>query len=367
MFDGLGMMMFGGSTRAFDLQLRCFSAPFFERADTKKINELNHGGKILLPPSALDLLVRLNIEYPMMFKIQSIGDPGAFTHCGVLEFLAEEGRCYLPSWMMRQLHLNEGECVRVTYSSLPKATYTKLKPQSTDFLVVSNPRAVLEVELRKFACLTKGDIIAVEYNDQVLEFLVMEVKPGTAVSIIECDMNVEFDAPEGYVEPDANIPSSSNVGVGGFLKLWFLFLQSAVGMVWYETNILVGLGSLFAKMKIWSMVCLSLSSTLTAPMVDAEMAGTTSTFTPFSGAGYRLDGKLKSSSSSLDMENLERSLPQLTVDVNYSPGKLDFIRYKYKCRSLVEKELAKEKEQANKQSNISPFEGTGHVLRSTRR
>lgn len=37
----------------------------------------------------------------------------------------------------------------------------------------------------------------------------MEVEPGNAVSIIECDMNVEFDAPEGYVEPsttNAHIP-----------------------------------------------------------------------------------------------------------------------------------------------------------------
>lgn len=42
----------------------------------------------------------------------------------------------------------------------------------------------------------------------------MEVKPGRAVSIIECDMNVEFDAPEGYVEPNINAASSSNAAVG---------------------------------------------------------------------------------------------------------------------------------------------------------
>lgn len=30
----------------------------------------------------------------------------------------------------------------------------------------------------------------------------MDLKPGNAVTIIECDMNVEFDAPEGYVEPN---------------------------------------------------------------------------------------------------------------------------------------------------------------------
>lgn len=35
----------------------------------------------------------------------------------------------------------------------------------------------------------------------MLEFKVMDLKPGNAVTIIECDMNVEFDAPEGYVEP----------------------------------------------------------------------------------------------------------------------------------------------------------------------
>lgn len=63
---------------------------------------------------------------------------------------------------MRQLCLNEGDVVRTVYVNLPKATYAKFKPQSTDFLSISNPRAVLEVELRKFACLTKNDIIAVE-------------------------------------------------------------------------------------------------------------------------------------------------------------------------------------------------------------
>lgn len=29
----------------------------------------------------------------------------------------------------------------------------------------------------------------------------METKPGNAVSIIECDMNVEFAPPVGYTEP----------------------------------------------------------------------------------------------------------------------------------------------------------------------
>lgn len=81
----------------------------------------------------------------------------------------------------------------------------------------------LEVELRKFACLTKGDLIAVLYNDQVLEFLVQEVKPGNAVSIIECDMNVEFDAPEGYVEPTAHRPSEPSFAKVGIRPFFFSY------------------------------------------------------------------------------------------------------------------------------------------------
>jgi ubiquitin fusion degradation protein 1 len=65
---------------------------------------------------------------------------------------------------MEQLHLEEGSICAIEYTSLPRATFAKFKPMSTEFLHISNPRAMLEVELRKFACLTKGDIISVEVS-----------------------------------------------------------------------------------------------------------------------------------------------------------------------------------------------------------
>jgi Ubiquitin fusion degradation protein UFD1 len=43
-------------------------------------------------------LARLNISYPMLFKLIN-GDRNAHTHAGVLEFIAEEGRVYLPHWV----------------------------------------------------------------------------------------------------------------------------------------------------------------------------------------------------------------------------------------------------------------------------
>lgn len=64
------------------------------------------------------------------------------THCGVLEFVAEEGRCYLPYWMMRNLLVSEGDIIQVEYVTLKVATFTKFQPQNVEFLEISNPKAV---------------------------------------------------------------------------------------------------------------------------------------------------------------------------------------------------------------------------------
>ena len=45
----------------------------------------------------------LNIEYPMLFRLYN-EHAELSTHSGVLEFVAEEGRVYLPNWV-RFLHL----------------------------------------------------------------------------------------------------------------------------------------------------------------------------------------------------------------------------------------------------------------------
>jgi hypothetical protein len=53
--------------------------------------------------------------------------------------------------------------------------------------------------------LSKGDVIAINYNKKIYELNVLETKPANAVSIIECDMNVEFEAPPGYVVSSSRI------------------------------------------------------------------------------------------------------------------------------------------------------------------
>ncbi|VEL12063.1 unnamed protein product [Protopolystoma xenopodis] len=197
------MLSFGfedSSSMHFSTSYRCFSVSLFPGNARE---DLENGGKIIMPPSALEILTRLNIQYPMIFKLTN---KQAFrsSHCGVLEFVADEGNIYVPYWMLRNLLLEEGDRVFVTNTALPVATFAKFQPQTTDFLDITNPKAVLESALRSFACLTKGDIVALQYNQKIYELKVLETKPEDAVTIIECDMHVEFEAPLGYQDPSKN-------------------------------------------------------------------------------------------------------------------------------------------------------------------
>lgn len=166
------------------------------------------GNKIILPQSALDHLARLNISYPMLFEVMN-PSTNRKTHCGVQEFIAEEGMCYLPYWMMGNLLLQEGDLIRVTNTSLPKGSFVKLQPVSSDFLDIHNPRAVLENSLRNFATLTVGDIVALDYNNKKYEIEIIECKPANAISIIEADVNVDFAPPKDYQEPERPVATTA--------------------------------------------------------------------------------------------------------------------------------------------------------------
>lgn len=122
------------------------------------------------------------------------------TFCGVLEFTAEEELCYLPGWMMRHLILEEGGTVIVTNMQLPKATEITIRPYETRFTELSNPKAVLEETLKHYACLSKDDTIALQYNDDTFEFDILETKPENAVGIIDADVKMNFSKPKDYKE-----------------------------------------------------------------------------------------------------------------------------------------------------------------------
>lgn len=213
--------------------------------------------------------------------------------------------------MMQNLLLEEGSLIEIESASLPVATYSKFQPQSVEFLDISNPKAVLENVLRSFACLTKGDMIAIKYNKKIYELEVLETKPSDAVSIIECDMSVEFAPPVGYVEPErkpkVSHPEHEDMQVD----------RADCAQEYIEQN----------------------------------------TFMAFTGEGRRLDGKTKNTNYKpvpLEPVVYKRGIP----NYDYKKGTITFIR---KPRP-VETNATEEKEE----ENFKPFTGQGQVLKKKR-
>jgi len=173
---------------------RCYPAAF----STKK--DLEDGDKVILPPSALHHLASLKVTYPLVFELSN-PRTGKKTHCGVLEFSSNEGECYVPYWIMQNLLIKSGAMIQITNASLPKGNFVKFQPHETSFTLLSNPRVVLEKALRRYTCLTQGDTVNITHDGKRYEVDILEVRPGTAITVIETDVNVEFAAPKDYKEP----------------------------------------------------------------------------------------------------------------------------------------------------------------------
>lgn len=198
----------GVSSRSrFDEYYRCYPVAM----GPKEQDQLNYGGKVLLPASALEKLIRLHISYPMLFELTN-GDKGKVTHAGVLEFSADEGKIYLPQWLMNTLLLEPGDLLQVKSTDLPPGKFVKLQAQSPTFLDISDPRAVLENVFRQFSTLTIGDIFTFNYNDTTYDMEVLEIKPENdhhSIVCMETDLSVEFAVPVGYEPPQRTSGTST--------------------------------------------------------------------------------------------------------------------------------------------------------------
>lgn len=289
----------------FVADYKCYSVSMMAGQERQNLEK---GGKIILPTSALEQLTQRNIQYPMLFRLSNV-KANRQTHCGVLEFVAEEGRAYLPYWMMNNLLLEEGSVVHIENVSLSVASFAKFQPQSEDFLDITNPKAVLENALRGFACLTKGDMIAISYNDKIYELRVLETKPNDAISIIECDMNVDFAAPVGYKDPSER-------------KTKDHYTDEEEPMA-----------------------------------VDASEYIDASKFRAFGGQGNRLDGKTKPMQNVpevVEPHDIKRGIP----NYNYRKGKITFIRTTRQANGN-----ASGKEAADGKNSFVAFSGEGFALR----
>jgi len=198
--------MYQRRPRIFRDTFRCHSVSMLAAEMHRDVETLESCDKIILPPSALEKLAHLEISYPMLFEITNPKSTALKLTGGVLEFVAQEGMVYMPSWMMQNMNIHEGDLISLRSATVPKGTYVKLQPQKTSFIQLQNPKAVLEATLRKFSALTKGEMIRIFYNQKEYDIAIVDVKAEggaqtDAVCIIEADVEVDFVTPADHVEP----------------------------------------------------------------------------------------------------------------------------------------------------------------------
>lgn len=162
--------------------MRVYPASFAFRED------IEMGDKILLPASALNELAQFmgrSNKDPMIFCLTNMNlmSPKR-TYCGVLEFVAEEGLCYIPNWMFKMLNfVEEGSPAQISMvtdmkkKNVKTAYFIKLRPHKTKFIELDNPKAVLEYQLRNFTCLHEGDTITISTFSGKFEIDILEIKP----------------------------------------------------------------------------------------------------------------------------------------------------------------------------------------------
>lgn len=164
---------------------------------------------IILPPDALEKLSRMSnfgdTKNPVLFRILNI-ELNIYTHCGVGEFTAERGSCYLPLNMFDKLCLEEGQKVNIRAITLQPGTFIKLQPHKTEFIQNPNPKAILEYNLRNYFCVTEGDTISVKFAKKIYKIDVIKCKPDKAIRTLNSDIEVDFAPPKDYKEEKKEQP-----------------------------------------------------------------------------------------------------------------------------------------------------------------
>lgn len=190
---------------SFKQELTCFS--FTCSTQSEELTEkLKHSNKILLPPS---ILYKLNQNEElentdiMFFKISNKELQYGIV-CGVQEFSAPPGICHIPYHIMNTIGVAEGSTVEIEKVCPVQGQYMKLRPHKTEFIKLSNPKAVLErIMSSEYPVVSQGQTIEIYHKELGKLYLIdiIEAGPAEIISIVNTDINIDFEQPLDYVEP----------------------------------------------------------------------------------------------------------------------------------------------------------------------
>ena len=188
---------------------------------TELLERIEQSDKIILPTSILQHIAGngRSLSPLMLFKLTNDFTQQSL-YCGVLEFNPGElDECiYLPSWIIDNLCLFDiTEITIETIPELTKGSLVTIQPHKTTFIELSNPKVVLEYNLRNYTCLNENTTITIHHNetDYLIDIKVCEPQPH--ICIVDTDLKVDFMPPLDYKEPEKKsvIADRGAGGVGG--------------------------------------------------------------------------------------------------------------------------------------------------------
>lgn len=183
--------------RTKDFKYICYPMVYYPYYED--IKHLENSNKMVLPKKILnDLSVYNDIEYPMHFTINDSNI--LFTPS---DFKTEIDDIYIPQHFIENLGINIGDEIKLTLLNykIEKGTKIKLKSHTSNFLEIMDHKQYLEKNLVElYTTLSKGQTILIPYFDNIILIDVLECEPNETISIIDTDLEVDFEAPWDYVE-----------------------------------------------------------------------------------------------------------------------------------------------------------------------
>lgn len=196
------------------INCQCYSLPMFYNYE--KYKKLENSDKILIPMHIMNTIKEKfnDLKFPLIFSIEKIDDEGfnllddigmkKNIFCQVYEFLEDIDDIYIPFRLMQNLWLNEGSLINLRYSlkEYSKGDKIVLRPHTSDFLEIEDPKGFLEKSLTEnYSVLSKEDIIGLPYFENILYFDVLETSPSDTIIVNNTDLEVDFQRPLDYKEP----------------------------------------------------------------------------------------------------------------------------------------------------------------------
>ena len=173
------------------------------------IEQVENSNKVILPESML--YAYQDYDFPIHFTIEN-KETNLSSVCGVFEFTSSPGTALFPYHLMQSLFINEGDTCSFKIALPIHGSYIKLKPHKTAFIELSDPKSILEHHLSKnYTVLTKGETISIKYMDDIYYIDVVECEPADTIHITNSDINLDFDEPIDYVEPQKEPPTENVV------------------------------------------------------------------------------------------------------------------------------------------------------------